>query len=87
MEDFFINKDLKNEFSRDNAMEIETVINKSPPFKHKIVIFDWDNTLFCTKYLEMLNADYDSIFNGRSCLEDLGGYLLDEISVLERVFY
>ena len=69
-------------------MQIDEVEDKLPSlYQHayQIVIFDWDNTLFCTKYLEMLNPDYDAIFSGRKCLEDYGSYLLDEIQVLEGV--
>lgn len=76
---------LKNQLEGYSDMEIDSVINETTTFQHKIIIFDWDNTLFCTKYLEMLNPDFESIFSGRSCLEDLGSYLMDEISNLERV--
>ena len=50
-----------------------------------IVIFDWDNTLFCTDYLEMHKPDYNSIFKGMSSLEELGYYINDELHYLENV--
>jgi hypothetical protein len=51
----------------------------------RIFIFDWDDTLFCTKYIDIFCPDYNAIFSGRSCLEELGRFLVDEVLSLEQV--
>ncbi len=48
----------------------------------RVVIFDWDNTLFCTSYLEMFQLDFKSIFKETKSLEE---YLTHEIQSLEEV--
>ncbi len=50
-----------------------------------IAIFDWDNTLFCTDYLDMLQLDYKAIFSEQISVEQIGAYLRDEIQKLEEV--
>ncbi len=75
----------KTQPESDDEIEIHSLKKLLTTSQHKVIIFDWDDTLFCTKYLEMLKPDYEAIFKGRSCLEDLGSYLLDEVSMLERV--
>lgn len=55
----------------------------NPPSEHSVVIFDWDNTLFCTQYFEMLQLDFKAIFAEQMSLEDVGAYLLYELQVLE----
>jgi len=51
----------------------------------KVVIFDWDNTLFCTSYLEMFQLDYKSIFSEQKSIEENGTFLLYDIQSLEEV--
>ena len=51
----------------------------------KAVIFDWDNTLFCTDYFNMLQLDYKSIFSDKKSLEEEGTYLIYELQSLEEV--
>ncbi len=53
----------------------------------KVVIFDWDNTLFCTSYLEIFQLDYRSIFSEKRAIEEVGVYLIYEIQSLEEVNY
>lgn len=50
-----------------------------------VAIFDWDDTLFCTKYLEMLQIDCKKIFSEEKSLEDYGAYLIREMQTLEEV--
>jgi hypothetical protein len=61
-------------------------VTSTSSLEHTVVIFDWDNTLFCTDYLEMLKPNYESIFSGESSLEDLGCYLSEEMLTLENVY-
>jgi hypothetical protein len=51
----------------------------------KVVIFDWDNTLFCTSYLEIFKLDYKSIFSEQKSIDEVGTFLLYEIQSLEEV--
>ena len=53
----------------------------------KIAIFDWDNTLFCTDYFDMLQLDYKGIFSEKKSIEEVGSYLLHELQSLEEVKY
>jgi hypothetical protein len=50
-----------------------------------VTIFDWDNTLFCTQYLEILQVDIKKIFSNEKSLEDFGAYLNHEMQFLEEV--
>jgi hypothetical protein len=50
-----------------------------------VAIFDWDDTLFCTKYLELLQIDCKKIFSEEKALEDYGTYLIHEMQTLEEV--
>jgi hypothetical protein len=52
----------------------------------QVVIFDWDNTLFCTSYLEIFKIDYKSIFSEKISIDEVGSFLLGEIQSLEEVF-
>ncbi len=50
-----------------------------------VAIFDWDDTLFCTRYFEMLQIDAKKIFAEEKSLEDYGAYLVYEMQTLEEV--
>jgi hypothetical protein len=50
-----------------------------------VALFDWDNTLFCTGYLEMLQVDYKKVFSGEKSIESFGAYLCYELQSLEEV--
>ena len=51
----------------------------------KIALFDWDDTLFCTKYLENHQINYSDIFSFDKTLDDFCGYLKREFDELEKV--
>jgi hypothetical protein len=79
-----------SEFSEESANTYDSERESkgsSPemPEEHKVVILDWDNTLFCTQYLEMLQLDYKSIFSDEKSIDQVGTYLLYEIQSLEEV--
>ena len=48
-----------------------------------LLIFDFDDTLFCTKYLDTFALSYQDIFNCRVSLEQLNSSLAREIKDLE----
>lgn len=50
-----------------------------------IVLFDWDDTLFCTKYLNMHNLNYNDIFSFKASIEEVCCYLNTELRELEQV--
>ncbi len=52
-----------------------------------IALFDWDDTLFCTKYFEILQVDHKLIFSESKSIEDFGMYLIYELQALEEVKY
>jgi hypothetical protein len=53
--------------------------------EHKVVIFDWDDTLFCTKYLDLHVSDYRELFEEKISIDQLGMYLNHELQNLEEV--
>jgi hypothetical protein len=55
------------------------------PFLQKkyIAIFDWDDTLMCTNYLETFSINYSDIFKFNISLEQINPHLLKELSILE----
>jgi hypothetical protein len=55
--------------------------------EHKVVIFDWDDTLFCTKYLDLHVSDYKQLFEEKISIDQLGMYLNHELQSLEEVRY
>jgi len=74
-------QDESEEFSDFN--DIKTYMKENE--NRKIAIFDWDNTLFCTEYFDMLKLDYKSIFAEKTSVEDVGAYLVYELRSLEEV--
>ena len=48
-----------------------------------LLIFDFDDTLFCTKYLDTFALSYQDIFNCRVSLEQVNACLAHEIKELE----
>jgi hypothetical protein len=50
-----------------------------------VALFDWDDTLFCTCYFEMLQIDCKKIFSEEESLENYGAYLTYEMQTLEEV--
>jgi hypothetical protein len=52
---------------------------------HKIAIFDWDNTLFCTQYFQMHIKDYKDLFDEKVSIESFGNFLSYELQTLEEV--
>jgi len=81
---------MQSEFSEESFNTYDSdedqKLSESEEYKEvKAVIFDWDNTLFCTSYLEMFQLDYKSIFSEQKSIEENGTFLLYEIQSLEEV--
>lgn len=55
--------------------------------EEKVAIFDWDDTLFCTKYIETLQVNVSEVFSFRISFEDNYSYLVSELNELENVYY
>lgn len=53
--------------------------------KSLVIIFDWDNTLFCTDYLKAQKLNFCSIFDSKTTLEEEAFYLKSQIENLEKV--
>ena len=81
---------MTSEYSEETIITEEsdeeiTIFEKINNNEHNIVIFDWDNTLFFTQYLDMLKLDYKALFSDQKPLEDEGAYLIEEMRNLEEV--
>ena len=81
---------LENKFSilQSTNSDSTTTANSSPnPYEKKlekrIAIFDWDDTLFCTKYLETFQLNFTDIFSFKYSLEETNPYLLNQLKDLE----
>ena len=73
----------KSETSSSSGDEIILL----PDEKSLVIIFDWDNTLFCTDYLKAQKLDFASIFDCKTSLEDQAFYLKSQIEDLEKVIF
>ena len=70
--------------STQTASETEKKHRKKKKSKKKIAaIFDFDDTIFCTKYLDTFSLDYSRIFSGAQKVEDLNEKIVNEIRDLE----
>jgi hypothetical protein len=71
-----------------NSSTSDTEVSEKPikvKNEQQIVIFDWDDTLFCTKYLDLHVSDYKELFEEKISIEQLGMYLNYELQSLEEV--
>lgn len=51
----------------------------------RVAIFDWDDTLFCTKYIEALQLNLVDIFTFKTSFEENYSYLKKEFEDLQNV--
>ena len=74
-------------FQTTNSDSITTANSSPNPYEKKmekrIAIFDWDDTLFCTKYLETFQLNFTDIFSFKYSLEETNPYLLNQLKDLE----
>ena len=74
-------------FQSTNSDSTRTANSSPNPYEKtiekRIAIFDWDDTLFCTKYLETFQLNFTDIFSFKYSLEETNPYLLNQLKDLE----
>lgn len=68
-----------------SASRNSSLRNFDPNSTQNVAIFDWDDTLFCTKYIETLQLNLQDIFSFKLSFEDNYSYLVSEFKELEEV--
>lgn len=64
--------------------ESTSTMGELPIVSKKLVIFDFDDTLFCTKYLDTFSLSYQDIFSFKTSLEEINLFLFKELIELEK---
>ena len=62
-----------------------SVKNYKTDLRQKVAIFDWDDTLFSTSYIQNMNLNLNDIFSFKISFEDNFGYLTTEFQELQNV--
>lgn len=68
-----------------NSLSTPESLSRFCAFNETVVLFDWDDTLFATKYLEIHDLNYTDIFSFSKSVEDFCGFLMNELKELENV--
>lgn len=63
--------------------ETSSTSGESSLFSRTLLIFDFDDTLFCTKYFDTFSLSYKDIFTCRLSLEEVNPCLVRELKQLE----
>ena len=63
--------------------ETSSTSGESSLFSKTLIIFDFDDTLFCTKYFDTFTLSYQDIFTCKSSLEEINPCLIRELKELE----
>lgn len=64
--------------------ESTSTMGELPIVSKKLVIFDFDDTLFCTKYFDTFSLSYQDIFSFKTSLEEINLCLFKELIELEK---
>ena len=64
--------------------ETTSTTGESPVIPKSLLIFDFDDTLFCTKYFDSFSLPYQDIFTFKISLEEVNPCLFKEIKELEK---
>lgn len=64
--------------------ETTSTTGESPVIPKTLLIFDFDDTLFCTKYFDSFSLPYQDIFTFKISLEEINPCLFKEIKELEK---
>ena len=64
--------------------ETTSTTGESPSVPKTLLIFDFDDTLFCTKYFDTFSLPYQNIFTYEISLEEINPCLFKEIKELEK---
>jgi hypothetical protein len=65
--------------------ETSSTSGDTVPIGKTLIIFDFDDTLFCTKYFDTFSVPYKDIFDCRVTLEEINPSLVKELKQLEDV--
>ena len=73
-------------FQKLSLPNYETIstTGESPTIPKTLLIFDFDDTLFCTKYFDSFSLPYQDIFSFKISLEEINPCLFKEIKELEK---
>jgi hypothetical protein len=63
--------------------ETSSTSGDTAPIGKTLIIFDFDDTLFCTKYFDTFSVPYKDIFDCKITLEEINQNLVKEIKQLE----
>lgn len=63
--------------------ETSSTSGDTVPIGKTLIIFDFDDTLFCTKYFDTFSVPYKDIFDSRIALEEINPSLVKELKELE----
>ena len=76
----------ENKFQKLSQPNSETTstTGESPTISKTLLIFDFDDTLFCTKYFDTFSLPYQDIFTYKTSLEQINPCLFKEIKELEQ---
>ena len=76
----------ENKFPKQSTSNSETVstTGENFPIPKTLLIFDFDDTLFCTKYFDSFSLPYQDIFTFKTSLEQVNPCLFKEIKELEK---
>ena len=69
--------------SHQTISETTSASGESQPFSRTLLIFDFDDTLFCTKYFDTFSLSYPDIFECNISLEESHPNLIKELKELE----
>ena len=64
--------------------ETTSTTGESPVISKTLLIFDFDDTLFCTKYFDSFSLPFQDIFTFKISLEEINPCLFKEIKELEK---
>lgn len=64
--------------------ETSSTSGEASLFSKTLIIFDFDDTLFCTKYFDTFSLSYQDIFSCKVSLEEINPCLVRELKELER---
>ena len=69
--------------SAQSNSETSSTSGEASLFSRTLIIFDFDDTLFCTKYLDTFSLSYKDIFSNKMTLGDINPNLIKELNQLQ----
>ena len=65
--------------------ETSSTSGEASLFSKTLIIFDFDDTLFCTKYFDTFSLPYTDIFSNKVTLGDINPNLTKELNQLQNI--